>query len=76
MGGLLQPWCRFARGVECRPVFVAHIAVDNAGLRTTIIIDRHEIVARSGGIFLLYDSLGEYRTVEKRTVAVLLAVEV
>ena len=62
--------------VERTVVLIAEISVDNTDSRTAVFIHRHEEIARAFGIFLFFECLGEHRTVEKRTVAVLLTVEI
>ncbi len=62
--------------VECRTALVAKIAVEHAGARTTVLIDRDIELSRTFRIFHLVERFCKYRAFEKRTVAVLLAVEV
>ncbi len=62
--------------IESSTVFVTQITVDNPCLRTAILIHRYVIAARSGRILLLHHCLGKHRTIEERTVAILLTVEI
>ena len=63
----------FRRLVVGSPVSVAEIAVDDAGLRKTLLVDAHDICAVDVFIGKFF---GEDRTVEERTLAVLLAVKI